>query len=103
MSGSERPEVTREDIRNVVVGELLHDEAFADHWQGIVDSLIETGMEFSSPGGSPQRMVCGMLEGMFGLQPISLHRYTERPEVRAVLDVFANEVVRRAGGTGRPA
>ena len=89
--------IDSEFIRRTVIEELLPDEKFYFVFYFLEDVLLEMGMKFSSPGGSIQRSIWGMLEFVFGLEedypPYT--KFLQSTAVRIGLDLLADEIERR--------
>jgi hypothetical protein len=89
------PGITGECIRNVVVDQLLREESFIPVFHFLQQSLSAMGMEFFSPGGSIQRVVCWLLGDAFGLYGSNRSEFLSNSAVRVGLDLLADEVAKR--------
>jgi hypothetical protein len=87
--------INGEYIRKVVNEELYEDSHFAPIFAYLYQVLTALGMEFYSPGGSLQRREWVLLAQLFGFREPS--GYLKKVEVRVVLDLLANEVLKRRG------
>jgi len=86
--------ITDEDIRHLVIDQLLKEDTYMDTFRFLEESLADAGMKFSSPGGSFQRRLCGVLGEVFGLCPLHC-QYFQSSAVRVGLDIVAQIVMKR--------
>lgn len=93
------PSISRQCIRDIVVGQLLDNETFIPIFYFLEDKLSEMGMTFFSPGGSIQRRVCGLLAEMFGLDGMDTSEFIRNTAVRVGLDLLADEIANRCLST----
>jgi|GEM_PF-588818 len=96
------PGVTASQILNVV-SQLFDEDSLAPILRFLEESLIATGVQFFSPGGTFERYLLGLMQEVFGLH--EYHNYYE-PElkntaVRIGVDIIANEVIQRCLGLRR--
>ncbi|MGB4224479.1 MAG: hypothetical protein WBJ54_11755 [Syntrophorhabdus sp.] len=95
------PGVTTSQILDVV-SQLFDEDPLAPILRFLEESLIATGIQFSSPGDTFERYLLGLMKEVFGLHE---YHYCE-PElkntaVRIGVDIIANEVIRRCLGLQR--
>lgn len=91
------PSVDSQFIRRLVMGELQADDRCMKLFIALERELKRAGMEFYSPGGSPLRRICILLDRAFGLEPQEpeLDLFLSKVGVRVFLDQIADEIARR--------
>ena len=89
--------ITSEDIRRILIDELLQDESFSLVFSFLNDSLTEMDTKFSSPGHSLQRQLWGLLIELFGLRECTSRssQCFQNIAVRIGLDILAHVIMKR--------
>lgn len=99
-SGFERLPMPASGVSNSDIWEVLQGGAFSKTsviaLSVLEDELTKIGEQFFSPGGTPARRACTLLEQYFGLERTADSNILEIQRVRIALDLLADAVIRKA-------